>query len=603
MLKPRHFQRDALDKLYAYWEQEGSGNGLIVIPTGGGKAYVIALLIMELLERFPGLRIINLTHSSKLVAQNYSEFIALCPFAAAGIYSAGLGRRDRAQILFAGIQSVWNKLDVLGAFDLVIIDEAHAISRNQDTRYGKFFAKLDELTSEEDGGYRLVGLTATDYRMDSGRLTEGDGAMFDEVVYEIGIGQLIEEGYLTRLTSQKTTSKIDLRGVHTVAGEYNQGELSEAAEQIIEEAIAEDMVAAADRKAALFFCTSKANAMHVAAAVQRHGRTCAWLTSDNEHEQQRIFEDFDDGRLWAIASVGKITTGANFKRVDFISLLLSSKSAGKIVQIIGRGTRLYPGKTDCLVADHGRNLAHFGPIDQIKPLEPGSGDGMQPKKLCPQDGQDSEGKTGCGELVAISIMTCPCCQYIFPPNEEEKITAKADSTPVLSTEKPWLEVTARRYAYHPPKVEGNPPTVKATYEVDGKSRNEWICVQHMEHPVEKSRAFPKAKADRYWALHGGARPFPTSVDEFLSRAGELKATTEVQLDFSKSAKYPEIKAYRVGDGSYVTESEVPANDNTPTGNLAGILGRSRSEAAATRTAEQERLRKMAADFDSDFVPF
>jgi DNA repair protein RadD len=601
MLEPRYFQRDALDSLYAYWEKEDSGNGLIVVPTGGGKAYIIALLIMELLEKYPGLRIINLTHSSKLVAQNFAEFIALSPFAPAGIYSAGLGRRDRAQILFAGIQSVWNKLDVLGAFDLVILDEAHAISRDQDTRYGKFFTRLDELTAEEEGGYRLVGLTATDYRMDSGRLTEGEGAMFDEVVYEIGIGKLIEEGYLTRLTSQKTTSKIDLRGIRTVAGEYNQGQLADAAEKIIEAAIAEDMESSHDRNAALFFCTSKENAMHVAAAVQRHGRTCAWLTSDNEHEQQRIFDDFDAGRLWAIASVGKITTGANFKRVDFISLLLSSKSAGKIVQILGRGTRLYPGKTDCLVSDHGRNLAHFGPIDQIKPLEPGSGTGEQPKKLCPQDGTDIDGKVGCGELVAISIMTCPCCGYTFPPNEEEKITATADKTPVLSTERPWFEVTGRRFAFHPAKVDGNPPSVKVTYNTDGKTVSEWVCPQHMEHPVEKSRAFPKGKSDRYWATHGGKRPFPATVDEFLDRAGELKATTEVQLNYAKSSKYPDVVAYRVGEGSYVTESEAPAEE--PKGNLSALLGRGRSEASAARTAEQERLRQMAREFDEDVIPF
>lgn len=599
MLEPRYFQREALDALYSYWRQDDSGNALIVIPTGGGKAYVIALLIMELLEQFPEMRIINLTHSSKLVAQNFEEFIGLSPFAPAGIYSAGLNRRDtRSQVLFAGIQSVWNKVDELGPFDLVIIDEAHAISRDQETRYGKFFGRLKEINDD----FRLVGLTATDYRMDSGLLTEGEGAMFHHKVYEIGLGKLIEEGYLTPLTSQKTISKIDLTGVRTVAGDYNQGQLSEAAERIIEDAVAEDMISSADRKAALFFCTSKENAMHVAAAVQRHGRSCAWLTSDNEHEQQRIFEDFDAGRLWAIASVGKITTGANFKRVDFISLLLSSKSAGKIVQILGRGTRLYPGKTDCLVADHGRNLAFFGPIDQIKPREPGKGGGEQPKKLCPQDGTDADGKTGCGELVPISIMTCPCCGYTFPPSEEEKITSTADRAPVLSTEKPWYPVTGRTFAFHPPKVEGNPPTVKATYEVDSKKFNEWICVQHLEHPVEKSRAFPKGKADRFWSTHGGQRPFPKTVDEFLDRAGELAWTTEIQLDFSKSAKYPEVKAYRIGDAPANDNPAPAANDNAPArkGNLAALMPRkvvSNGDAAA-----RERLRQMADEFEDD-IPF
>lgn len=597
MLQLRDYQRLALDKLYAYWA-EGGGNGLIVLPTGAGKALVIAKMIEELLADFPDLRIANVTHSATLVGQNYKEFIGLAPFAPAGLYSASLGRRDsNAQVLFCGIQSVAGKTAELGAIDLVIVDEAHAISRDANTQYGKFFAGVRELNPDS----RVCGTTATAYRMDSGSLVDGDDRLFDDIVYEIGIGELMEQGYLTRLTSQKTTAKIDLKGVGTRGGEYIPGQLAEAAEQIIEEAVAEDIAMSPDRKAALFFCSGQDNSDHVADAVRRHGRSCASLTSRTpKAEAARIIEDFRAGRLWGLASANMITTGANFPHVDFISLIRSTKSPGLLVQMLGRGTRNSPGKTDCLVADHGKNLSYWGPIDTIKPKDPSSGAGEQPRKLCPQDRADVEGKTGCGELLPISIMVCNCCGYVFPPNEEEKITAKADLTPVLSTERPWLPVTGRKYAFHPAKVEGNPPTVKATYEVDGKPRNEWICVQHMEHPVEKSRLFPKAKADKYWALHGGKRPFPSTVDEFLDRAGELLATTEVQLDFSKSAKYPEIQAYRVGAGSYVTEA---APTKPPTGNLAIALAGARAVDSAARDAERARVRKLAAEFDEDFIPF
>jgi len=610
MLQLRDYQRDALDALYEYWS-EGGGNGLIVLPTGAGKALVIAKLIEELLADFPDMRIANVTHSATLVGQNYKEFIGLSPFAPAGLYSASLGRRDAgAQVLFCGIQSVAGKTAELGPIDLVIVDEAHAISRDSNTQYGKFFAGVKELNPDS----RVCGTTATDYRMDSGRLTEGDDRLFDDVVYEIGLADLMEQGYLTRLTSQKTLSKIDLRGIATRGGDYVPGQMAEAAELIIEEAIAEDMVASVGRKAALFFCAGKTNATHTRDAIRRHGRTCEALTSDTPpSEQARILADFKAGTLWAIASVNMIYTGANFPRVDFISLLFGSKSAGKIVQALGRGTRNSPGKTDCLVADHGKNLARFGPIDMIRPLPPSDGTGEQPKKMCPQDRQDTEGKTGCGELIGISIMTCPCCGWVFPPNEEEKITAKADSTPVLSTEKPWLPVVGRRYAMHPSKgrvldkdgkdIGVAPPTVKVTYDVDGRKVSEWLCPQHLEHPVEKSRAFPKGKSDRHWVLHRGKRPFPASVEEFLDRAGELLATTEVQLDFSKSSKYPEIKALRAGDGSYDTEVPAPANDNSSKGNLGAILGAARAASNDNEKASRERLRKMAIDFEEDDIPW
>ncbi len=588
MLQLRDYQRAALDALYAYWS-EGGGNGLIVLPTGAGKALVIAKLIEELLADYPDMRIANVTHSATLVRQNFEEFIGLSPFAPAGLYSASLGRRDAsAQVLFGGIQSIANKTEQLGAIDLVIVDEAHAISRNANTLYGKFFAGV----KEQDPDSRVCGTTATDYRMDSGRLTEGDDRLFDDVVYEIGIGQLMEEGYLTRLTSQKTTAKIDLKGVATRGGEYATGQLGEAAERIIEDAVAEDIAMSHDRKSALFFTASKANAEHIAEAVRRHGRTCRALTSDNSHEIDEIFEEFRSGRLWGIASVGIMTTGTNFPRVDFISLILSTKSPGKLVQILGRGTRNSPGKTDCLIADHGKNLSFHGPIDQIKPREPGSGEGEQPKKLCPDDMTDIEGKTGCGELLPISVMTCHCCGYIFPPSEEEKITATADRTPVLSTERPWFEVTARAYAFHPAKVEGKPPTVKATYTVDGKKHNEWLCPEH--------EGFPKGKSVRYWVAHGGKRPFPTSVEEFLDRAGELLATTEVQLDWSKNAKYPEVKAHRTGEAAYDTGVVVPAA--AAKGNLAALMAPARRH-SAEQTADKARIQAELKAMADDFIPF
>lgn len=581
MLELRHYQRAALDALYAYWA-EGGGNGLIVLPTGAGKALVIAKLIEELLADYPDMRILNVTHSAPLVGQNYQEFLGLLPFAPAGIYSAGLNRRDaKAQVLFCGIQSVWNKVEQIGDIDLVIVDEAHAISRNSNTQYGKFFKEVRERNPDS----RTCGTTATDYRMDSGRLTDDldddetppelvvAGApvkfkLFDDVVYEIGIGELIEQGYLTRLTSQRTTSKIDLKGIGSRGGEYIPGQVSEAAELIIEAAVAEDMALSEGRRAGLFFSTSKENAKHVAEAIRRHGRTCAVLTSDNSHQTKEIFEGFKAGKYWAISSVSMITTGTNFPFVDFISLILSTKSPGKLVQILGRGTRNCAGKDDCLIADHGRNLAYHGPIDQIRPKEPGSGLGEQPKKLCPQDMMDVNGNCGCGELIPISIMTCQCCGYVFPPNEEEKITAEAADAPVLSTEKPWHEVKSRTFYHHPGKGtddKGNqkPDSVKVSYMIGLKTVNEWLMPAHT--------GFAKSKTDRAWVEMGGKRPFPKTVLEFLERQHELLPVTEVQLSYEREPKYPDIVARRYGG----------ANDNVPA------------------AANDNHL----ADFERDEIPF
>ncbi|TIL91430.1 MAG: ATP-dependent helicase [Mesorhizobium sp.] len=556
MLELRPYQRDAIDALYAYWA-DGGGNGLIVLPTGAGKALVIAKIIEELLRDYPDLRIANVTHSANLVEQNYKEFVGLMPFAPAGIYSASLGRRDaRAQVLFGGIQSIYKRTAEIGQIDLVLIDEAHAISRNADTQYGQFFAGVREINEDS----RIAGTTATDYRMDSGRLTDGEDRLFDDVVYESKLTDLIEQGYLTRLTSHKTTAKIDLKGVGTRGGDYIPGQLSDAAERIIDDAVAEDMAMSEGRRAGLFFSTSKANAEHIAQAIRRHGRTCAVLTSDNSHELKEIFEGFRSGKYWAISSVSMITTGTNFPFVDFISLILSTKSAGKLVQILGRGTRNSPGKEDCLVSDHGKNLAYHGPIDQIRPKAPGAGDGEQPKKTCPQDEKDVDGNYGCGEEIPISQMTCHCCGYIFPPSEEVKITATADAAPVLSTEKNmWREVSSRRFAEHPNKNPEYPPSVKISYMCGFLAVSSWICPQHGEHPKSESRR-AKSHADRYWHAHGGQRPFPATVEEFLIRQHELNDTAEIEIEYN--GKYANAKDYRAGLVRADNDNDRPAdNDN------------------------------------------
>jgi DNA repair protein RadD len=533
MLQLRPYQRSALDALYDYWANDG-GNGLIVLPTGAGKALVIAKMIEELLRDYPDMRIANVTHSANLVEQNFKEFIGISPFSPAGIYSASLGQRDaRAQVLFCGIQSVYKRTAQLGPIDLVIVDEAHAISRRGDAQYGKFFAGVKEINPDS----RIAGTTATDYRMDSGRLTEGDDRLFDEVVYEAKLTYLIDQGYLTRLVSHKTTSKIDLKGIGTRGGDYIPGQMSDAAERIIRDAVAEDMEMSVGRRAGLFFSVSQANSLLIRDEIRRHGRTCESLTSDNAHQTKNIFDAFRAGELWSISSVNMVGTGTNFPFVDFISLIFSTKSAGKLVQFLGRGTRNSPGKDDCLVADHGKNLSYHGPIDQIRPRTPGEGLGEPPTKLCPQDAKDVEQKTGCGELVPISRMTCHCCGYIFPPSEEVKITARANIAPVLSTAAPvWHAVTGRHFREHPPKP-GKPPSVKVTYMLGLHAQNEWICCQH--------DGYAKAKADRWWRLHGGALPFPKTVDEFLERADELKVTAEIQL--RPNGKYQDIVGHKAGN--------------------------------------------------------
>ena len=134
----RGYQREAIDALNAFW---GSGrSGLIVAPTGSGKSLIIAEILRQNCEK----RILILTHVKELIQQNHDEFFSLCPDIRAGIFSAGLKRKDfHDKIIFAGIQSISKHIHKLyPAPDIVVIDEAHLIPSSDQTRYAECLKTL-----------------------------------------------------------------------------------------------------------------------------------------------------------------------------------------------------------------------------------------------------------------------------------------------------------------------------------------------------------------------------------------------------------------------------------------------------------------------------
>ena len=356
----RPYQRASLDALYASWRNE-TGDGLIVLPTGAGKAFVIAALVREVLAERPGARIAIVTHTRELIAQNHRELMTYWPAAPAGIYSAGLNRRETAtQILFCGIQSVWNRFDAIGAFDVVVVDEAHLIPRDAETRYGRFLAALRAARPE----LSVVGLTATPYRLDSGRLDEGEGRLFERIVYEANVGDLIHQGYLAPLICKATATALDVSGVAKRGGDYIPSALEAAVNQDwITRAAVEEMAGfGRDRRAWLAFCAGVAHAEAVRDAVRAEGFSCEMVTGETgKRDRDRIVRDFTAGRLRCLTSVGVLSTGFNVPRVDLIALLRPTQSTGLYVQQVGRALRTAPGKSDALILDYAGLVRMHGP--------------------------------------------------------------------------------------------------------------------------------------------------------------------------------------------------------------------------------------------------
>ncbi|UYP69682.1 DEAD/DEAH box helicase [Thalassobacter stenotrophicus] len=545
MLTLRPYQEAAISSIYGYF-QSNKGNPLVVIPTAGGKSLVMASFIEGVLKAWPDQRILIVTHVRELIAQNHAEMIGLWLDAPAGIYSAGLGKREaQARVLFAGIQSIHRRAHEIGHTDLVLIDEAHLIPGNSSTMYRRFLDALQAINP----ALKVIGLTATPFRTGSGMLHEGKDALFTDIAYEAPVRDLIDAGYLSPLVSKQPNTRLDVSKVGTRAGDFIARDLAAAVDQdaTTRAAVTEIITHGKDRKSWLAFCSGVGHARHVAEEFERQGITCRTIFGDTpKEERDAIIAAFKRGEIRALASMGVLTTGFNAPAVDLIALLRPTKSAGLYVQMVGRGTRLAPEKENCLVLDFAGNVRRHGPIDLVRPKRPGDGGGGEaPTKVCPE----------CDSTLALSATECPDCGYVFPAGEV-KIAPTAGTLPVLSPKVEWLPVHGVSYSRHDKR--GGLPSLKVTYSCGLKSYNEWVCVAH--------QGYARQKALEWWRKRAPGYPMPRTVDEAIAQAGQLAQPNAISV--RPSGRFLEISGYRFDPCATST----PASAPSATGNLAGLVG-------------------------------
>ena len=469
MLKLRDYQQEAIDRTYKYWSSGEGENPLIVAPTGAGKSLIIGQLIRDACE-FPDVRILMLTHVKELLIQNATELSEMYPDADIGFYSAGLGKRQlHNQIIFAGIQSIWQKAALISPPpDIVMIDEAHMLPKKATTRYARFIADLREINPQT----KILGLTATPYRLDSGLLHKGDGAVFDGISYDIPIDKLIGDGYLAPLVAKQPRKVIDLSGVKKRGGEYIESQLAAAASDpaLVEAAVAEIVEHGATRKSWLIFASGVAHAELLREEFKNHDIESVIITGGTAKKQrQEDIARFKAGEIRCLINVNVLTTGFNAPAVDLVALVRATMSTALYVQMVGRGTRTAPDKTDCLVLDYGGNVAQHGLIDQIIPhKQAGGGDKREaPVKICPE----------CDEFNPTAVRFCVGCGFEFPiPKLTHAPAAYEGAMMASQLTEVWLDVNAVEYGLH--KKPNKPDSVKVTYYTGGGPIHEWLCPEH-----------------------------------------------------------------------------------------------------------------------------
>lgn len=545
-MKLRPYQEDAIAALYSYFE-ENAGNPIVAMPTGTGKSLVIGEFLRSVYTRYPNQRIMMLTHVKELIEQNMKKLLTLWPSAPAGIYSAGLDRRDTgAKITFAGIASVAKRPEEFGHQDLILIDECHLVSQKNNTRYRQFVDALLKVNPH----LKVIGFTATPYRLGAGHLTEG--GLFTDVCFDLtgreAFNKLIADGYLARLVPKRTATELDVDTVRQQGGEYVLKDLQVAVDQeaVTRAALLEARELAAERKHWLVFATGVEHAEHIAGMLVDMGIAATTVHSKIPgKERDRRIADFKAGRYQAMVNNNVLTTGFDFPSIDCIVMLRPTQSPGLWVQMLGRGTRPAEGKENCLVLDFAGNTRRLGPInDPVLPRKRGEGPkGQAPVRICEE----------CGTYNHASARECEECGAVFP--RQVKIKTSASTDELIAGDTPVVESLAvQRVVYRRHEKLGRPPTLRVDYYCGLRRFSEWVC---FEHP-----GFPGKKARDWWRAHTTeTSPPPATVEEALSRLKEIETPSHIRVWLNR--KYPEVL------GHDFARPEGPANASDPESDGAG----------------------------------
>ncbi|WP_075181279.1 DEAD/DEAH box helicase [Pantoea sp. 1.19] len=354
----RPYQQEAVDATLN-WFRRSHEPAVIVLPTGAGKSLVIAEL-----ARLARGRVLVLAHVKELVEQNHAKYEAWG--LSADIFAAGLARRDAArQVVFGSVQSVARNLEAFDdAFSLLIVDECHRIGDDEQSQYQQILQHL----RRRNPRLCLLGLTATPYRLGRGwiyqyhyhGMVRGDAqTLFRECIYELPLRYMIKHGFLV------PPQRLDMPVVHydfsrlqpQSSGLFNESELNAALRQqarVTPHIIQQILTLSEGRRGIMIFAATVEHAREVLGRLPAD--RAALISADTPGpERDALIHAFKAQQLRYLVNVAVLTTGFDAPHVDVIAILRPTESVSLYQQIVGRGLRLYPGKTDCLVLDYAGN--------------------------------------------------------------------------------------------------------------------------------------------------------------------------------------------------------------------------------------------------------
>lgn len=333
----RPYQHASVEAVLQRWEA-GDRSTLLVLATGLGKTICFSEVVRRLAEQ--GTRSLVLAHRSELIEQAADKLESL------GLDVGIEQAEQRAALHSVVVGSVATMQRARLArwapdhFGLVVIDEAHHAAAASYRSILRHFA-----------GAKVLGVTATPDRGDG----KGLGKLFDSVAFRLEIAEGIKQGWLAPISATRVVvDGLDLSAVRTTAGDLNQGDLDLAMRApAAVQGVAEPLAKLSAQRPTLAFCVTVEHAHAVAEAVNGLAPGAAEAldgTASREHRAE-VLRRYQTGRTRILINCALFTEGFDAPSTACVAIVRPTKSRALYAQMVGRGTRLAPGKTGCLVLD------------------------------------------------------------------------------------------------------------------------------------------------------------------------------------------------------------------------------------------------------------
>ena len=331
----RPYQQQARERIHTEWEN-GHTRTLLVLPTGTGKTIVFASVAADQVRA--GDRVLILAHRGELLEQAADKLQRSTGLVSAVEKADATCLNTWFRVVVGSVQTLQRTARLerfpRDYFGTIIIDEAHHAITDGYRRILDYF-----------GSARVLGVTATPDRGDMRNL----GEVFDSLAFEYKLTDAIKEGYLCRIMAQTIPLKLDISSVTMSGGDYAVGDLGTALDPYLEQIAAEMAQRCKGRKTVVFLPLIKTS-QKFRDLLNSHGFRAAEVNGQST-DRKEVLADFDAGKYNVLCNSMLLTEGWDCPSVDCVVVLRPTKVRSLYSQMVGRGTRLSPGKSDLLLLD------------------------------------------------------------------------------------------------------------------------------------------------------------------------------------------------------------------------------------------------------------